>query len=98
MIMCWFTPKSFDGSSEKFEIVRFGLWSQSTSDSNGLVENDAADVRCPDVALYSNGDDEKSGCAARKGETGAGRESIERLRNEAGSQGRGERRVRDRQI
>lgn len=29
--MCWLTPKSLDGSSEKLEIDRFGLWSQSES-------------------------------------------------------------------
>lgn len=56
MIMCWFTPKSLDGSSEKLEIARFGLWSQSDSDSKGEVEKDEDDGDSLDPVLYNKGD------------------------------------------
>jgi hypothetical protein len=60
MIICWFTPKSLDGSSEKFEIARFGFWSQSDSDSKGEVENDAKDGGRPRLAFSSRLDVERS--------------------------------------
>lgn len=78
MIICWFTPKSFDGSSEKFEIARFGLWSQSDSDSKGEVENDADDGGRPDVKLCSKLDVERSEFVDwRKGESEVGEDGIE---------------------
>jgi hypothetical protein len=44
MIMCWLTPKSFEGSSEKALIARFALSSQSPgSERLEVVENDAVD-------------------------------------------------------
>jgi hypothetical protein len=36
--MCWLTPKSLEGSSEKLEIDKSGLWSQS--ESGRRVEED----------------------------------------------------------
>ena len=59
MIMCWLTPKSFDGSSEKLEIARFELCSQSESDNNGEVENEEDDGGRWDATLYNNGDVEE---------------------------------------
>ena len=45
MIMCWLTPKSLEGSSEKLEIDKSGLWSQSLSDNSEYedVENEEDD-------------------------------------------------------
>jgi hypothetical protein len=56
IIICWLTPKSFEGSSEKLEIAKFGLWSQSESGSkeDEEVENEA-DER-PVVVLHNRCD------------------------------------------
>lgn len=43
MTMCWLIPKSFEGSSENLEILRFGDWSQLGSRHRGDVENEATD-------------------------------------------------------
>jgi hypothetical protein len=47
------TPKSLDGSSEKLEMDRFGLWSQSDSERRGDVENEA-DEGLPEETLYNS--------------------------------------------
>lgn len=98
MAMCWFTPKSFDGSSEKFEIAMFGLWSQSESDSKGDVEKDAEDGDRLETTLYSNSGVKKLNIAdPRKGVFEVGRDRIERRRAEEGSLTRGEKQAWARQ-
>jgi hypothetical protein len=56
MIICWLTPKSLDGSSEKLEMDRFGLWSQSDSERSGDVENEADEGGLPEETLYNSWD------------------------------------------
>lgn len=44
MIMCWLTPKSLEGSSEKLVIDKFGFSSQLSGNSEGEdVENEEED-------------------------------------------------------
>ena len=38
-MICWFTPKFFSGSSENFDMLKFGLSSQSSK----LLEEDLGD-------------------------------------------------------
>jgi hypothetical protein len=45
-----------DGSSEKLEMDKFGLWSQSDSERSGDVENDADEGGLPEETLYNSWD------------------------------------------
>lgn len=55
MIMCWLTPKSLEGSSEKFVIDKSGLSSQFSGNSEDEdVENEEDDLLV--VTLHSRRD------------------------------------------
>lgn len=55
MIMCWLTPKSLEGSSEKFVIDKSGLSSQLSGNSDDEdVENEEDDLLV--VTLHSRRD------------------------------------------
>lgn len=55
MIMCWLTPKSLEGSSEKFVIDKSGLSSQLSGNSEDEdVENEEDDLVV--VTLHSRRD------------------------------------------